>query len=357
LFCESISFNTAIRSIDLRYNNLTDNAVQGFRQLLENSVSLQELNLLGNNITENGVKLLAQSLQKNSTLKSLRLTGNKIGNKGGMFLAQALQINKSLHHLDVGDCDLRIECIIALSTVLTQNTHLKAVVLNRPIFFSHQEEQAVHISRMLRMNSSLTEIHLEKFDLQDFGLKMLCEGLLENCVLKYLNVSSNRFSRDGGHILANYLKENTPLEILDVSNNRLEDEGISMISNSLALYNTHLLALSVRFNQIGPAGLYNLSQSLYHNKILKNLYVWGNNTTNSKGCAAIGQLLAIKRIKERNTDVRPYVVNGEMCLAELSHGLKRFYYWTPTYGPDLNPYKDIEDHPCDVGDGYTLPSW
>lgn len=259
--------------------------------------------------------------------------------------------------MDVGDCDLRIDSIIALSTVLTQNTHLKAVVLSRPIFFSHQEEQAVHISRMLRMNSSLTEIHLEKFDLQDFGLKTLCEGLLENCVLKYLNISSNRFSRDGGHILADYLKENTPLEILDVSNNRLEDEGISMISSSLALHNTHLKALSVRFNQIGPAGLYNLSRSLYHNKILKSLYVWGNNTTNSKGCAAIGKLLANKRIKERNTDVRPYVVNGEMCLAELSHGLKRFYYWTPTYGPDLNPYKEIEDHPCDDGDGYTLSPW
>lgn len=259
--------------------------------------------------------------------------------------------------MDVGDCDLQIECIIALATVLTQNTHLNAIVLNRPILFSHQEEQAVHISRMLRMNSSLTEIHLEKFDLKDFGLKMLCEGLLENCVLKYLNISNNRFSRDGGHILANYLKENTPLEILDISNNRLQDEGISMISKSLASHNTNLRALSIRFNEIGPAGLYNLSQSLYHNKVLKNLYVWGNDTKSSKGCAAIGQLLANKRLKERNTDVRPYVVNGEISLAELSHSLKRFYYWTPTYGPDLNPYKEIEHHPCDVGDGYTLPAW
>lgn len=48
------------------------------------------------------------------------------------------------------------------------------------------------------------------------------------------------------------------------------------------------------------------------------------------------------RLKPDNTDVEPYVVDGRTYLAEVSNGLKRHYYWTPTYG---NAY----DHTSNAG--------
>lgn len=37
------------------------------------------------------------------------------------------------------------------------------------------------------------------------------------------------------------------------------------------------------------------------------------------------------RLKPDSTDVEPFVVDGHVYLAEVSNGLKKHYYWTPTY--------------------------
>ena len=47
---------------------------------------------------------------------------------------------------------------------------------------------------------------------------------------------------------------------------------------------------------------------------------------------AFAELLQSGRLKPTCTDVEPYEVDGHTYLAEVSHGLKRHYYWTPSYG-------------------------
>lgn len=60
------------------------------------------------------------------------------------------------------------------------------------------------------------------------------------------------------------------------------------------------------------------------------------NQTEYRMCfQAFAELLQSGRLKPTGTDVEPYEVDGCIYLAELSHGLKRHYYWTPSYGePD-----------------------
>ena len=38
------------------------------------------------------------------------------------------------------------------------------------------------------------------------------------------------------------------------------------------------------------------------------------------------------RLKQENTDVRPYQVDNKTYLCEVTNGLNEFYYWQPTYG-------------------------
>ena len=52
----------------------------------------------------------------------------------------------------------KTESVIALATVLNQNTTLKALNVNRPLLFSHQEETTVHYARMLKVRL-VTRIH------------------------------------------------------------------------------------------------------------------------------------------------------------------------------------------------------
>lgn len=49
---------------------------------------------------------------------------------------------------------------------------------------------------------------------------------------------------------------------------------------------------------------------------------------------AFSQLLSSSRLSKQYTDVTPYAVDGRVHLAEVSNGLHRHYYWTPSYSED-----------------------
>ncbi|EFB13380.1 hypothetical protein PANDA_005693, partial [Ailuropoda melanoleuca] len=291
--------NPHINGLDVRYNLLSDVGAYYAARLLQKQHKLTYLNLMFNDIGPEGGELIAKALHKNTTLKYLRMTGNKIENKGGMFFAAMLQINSSLEKLDLGDCDL--------------------------------EESTVHLGHMLKENHCLVELHLCKHNIKNCGMKQLCDALYLNRSLRYLDVSCNRITHDGMMCLADVLKSNTTLEVLDLSFNRIENAGAKYLSETLASHNRSLRALSVVSNNIEGEGLVALSQSMKTNPTFSNVYIWGNKFDEAT-CMAYSDLIQMGRLKPDNTDVEPFVVDGNVYLAEVYNGLKKHYYWRPTYG-------------------------
>ncbi|KAM5276935.1 leucine-rich repeat-containing protein 34 isoform 4-T4 [Hipposideros larvatus] len=323
--------NPYINGLDVRYNLLSDVGAYYAAKLLQKQYNLIYLNLMFNDIGPEGGELIAKALHKNTTLKYLRMTGNKIENEGGMLFAAMLQINSSLEKLDLGDCDLGMQSVIAFATVLTQNQKIKGINLNRPILYGEQEESTVHLSHMLKENHCLVELHMNKHDIRNGGMKQLCDALYLNKSLRYLDVSCNKITRDGMVFLADVLKSNTTLEVIDLSFNRIETAGAKYLSETLTSHNRSLKALSVVSNSIEGEGLVALSQSMKTNLTLSNIYIWGNKFDEAT-CVAYSELIQMGCLKPDNTDVEPYVVDGRVHLAEVSNGLKKHYYWTPSYG-------------------------
>ncbi|XP_047586032.1 leucine-rich repeat-containing protein 34 isoform X3 [Lutra lutra] len=271
--------NPYISGLDIRYNLISDVGAYYAARLLQKQHKLVYLNLMFNDIGPEGGELIAKALHKNTTLKYLRMTGNKIENKGGMFFAAMLQINSSLEKLDLGDCDLGMQSVIAFATVLTQNQTIKGINLNRPILYGEQEESTVHLGHMLKENHCVVELQVCKHNIKNCGMKQLCDALYLNRSLRYLDVSW----------------------------------------------------LSVVSNNIQGEGLVALSQSMKTNPTLSNVYIWGNQFDEAT-CVAYSDLIQMGRLKPDNTDVEPFVVDGHVYLAEVSNGLKKHYYWRPTYG-------------------------
>ncbi|NXP71932.1 LRC34 protein, partial [Ramphastos sulfuratus] len=324
-----------VTGLDLRWNVLTDAGAKHMATFLQGNSTLRYLNLMFNDIGTSGAELIARALHMNETLSYLRMTGNKIGNKGGMFFASMLQINSTLEKLDLGDCDVGTQCLIAIATALTQNRSLKAINLNRPLLYSQEEETTVHIALMLKTNPSLVELHLCKHEMRNFGIERLCEALYENSSLRYLDLGCNKISRDGVKFLGELLKRNQSLEILDLHANRIEDDGAIYLSEALALYNRTLRALSVVSNGLCGKGLVALSDAMKTNMELSYIYIWGNKFDEAT-CMAFSELIQTGRLKPDCTDVDPYEVDGQVHLAELSHGLQKHYYWTPSSGEETN---------------------
>ena len=51
---------------------------------------------------------------------------------------------------------------------------------------------------------------------------------------------------------------------------------------------------------------------------------------------AFAGLLDSGRLEAKNTDVQSYVVDGVTYLSEVSNGLQKDYYWSPTYGENAS---------------------
>ncbi|XP_060073757.1 leucine-rich repeat-containing protein 34-like [Ylistrum balloti] len=336
--------NTYVQGLDLRYNNLTNVGAKHIAKLLEETVTLKYLNLMCNDIEAEGAEAIAKALHRNESLQMLRLNGNKIGNRGGMCFAQMLQVNKTLEALDLGDTDLTIEAVIALPTVLYRNSTLKALNVNRPLLFSCQEETTVHFAKMLKVNTSLEELHLQKYDMRDFGVTRLAENLMENMTFTYLNLSCNRITRDGTKELAKVLKNNTSIKVLDLGFNRLEDDGALHLAEAIATYNTTLETLVVASNNIGNKGLCALADAMKTNTTLSSIFIWGN-TLEEPACIAFASLLETGRLKPENTDVQAYVVDGVTKLCEQSNQIRRHYYWAPNYGSDVPSWQPRGKNP------------
>ncbi|XP_020364559.1 leucine-rich repeat-containing protein 34 isoform X1 [Oncorhynchus kisutch] len=328
--------NDSVTGLDLRYNCITDEGAGHLADLLKENVCLRFLDLTCNDIQTDGAEYIAKSLTSNDALLSLRLTGNKIGNGGAMHFASMLQVNSTLQELDVADSDLGTQSVIAFAIVLNNNKSLRSVNISRPLLFSHQEETAVHLSGMLVVNQCLRELHLGKMGMTDYGVERLTDALRTNYTLKYLDLRCNRVTRDGARCLAKVLKNNGTLEILDLASNRIEDDGALYLSQAIALPTCNLKALSIPNNNIATVGLVSLSRAMQANNTLTHIYIWGNRLEEPV-CQAFSDLLSSGRLSSEQTDVCVYEVDGCVCLAEVFHGLKRHYYWTPSYGQDVNP--------------------
>ncbi|XP_052761064.1 leucine-rich repeat-containing protein 34-like isoform X2 [Mya arenaria] len=336
--------NVFVTSLDLRYNNITDEGVKFIAKLLEENAVIEEINLMCNDFGKDGAEVLARALHKNTGLRCLRLNGNKIGNRGGMYLAQMLQINTTLQALDIADTDLTTESVIAVATVLNNNRTLKSLNMNRPILFTEQEECTVHFAKMLKVNTTLEELHLQKFEIRDFGATRLAENLMENLSLQYLDLSCNRITRDGVKELSKVLKRNTGIRHLNLSFNRLEDDGAIHVAEAIATYNTTLEILDVRTNNITGKGLCALSDALKMNATLNKIFIWGN-VLEETAAIAFANLLDSGRLQKESTDVQPYLVDGKTILSELNHSEQRHYYYAPSYGADVPSWQPRGKNP------------
>ncbi|CAF1648267.1 unnamed protein product, partial [Didymodactylos carnosus] len=129
----------------------------------------------------------------NTFLTSISLADNSIGEGGGMAFAEMLQVNVTLEHLNLSNSDLETDSLIALLTILRYNPSLKSIDISRPIPLFHHtnwmDDVAIHIAQMLEKNDVLQELHLQKFEIRDYGFQWICEKMQHNHSLVYLDLS------------------------------------------------------------------------------------------------------------------------------------------------------------------------
>uniref|UniRef100_A0A8C1DKC3 NACHT domain-containing protein n=1 Tax=Cyprinus carpio carpio TaxID=630221 RepID=A0A8C1DKC3_CYPCA len=203
--------------------------------LRSNPSHLIELDLTGNDPGQSGVKQLNDLLQdKRYNLKTIRFLKSSAAQEACEYLTKVL--GKSpllLTELDLSEDklgDLGWEKLSAL--LMDSHSKLETMKLKNCELI---EKSCSVLATVLSSKTILKEMNLNNSRLLDSGVKEICEGLKNPvCELKILKLSKCNLTDESCSALATVLSsDSSSLRDLDLSNNNLEDSGVRLLSDGL----------------------------------------------------------------------------------------------------------------------------
>eukprot|EP00747_Dinoflagellata_sp_TGD_P164628 gnl/TRDRNA2_/TRDRNA2_184817_c0_seq1.p1 gnl/TRDRNA2_/TRDRNA2_184817_c0~~gnl/TRDRNA2_/TRDRNA2_184817_c0_seq1.p1 ORF type:complete len:555 (+),score=129.41 gnl/TRDRNA2_/TRDRNA2_184817_c0_seq1:59-1666(+) len=270
--------------LDLSYNLLTDAGVETLCSSLlgPRGKRLKSCVLRGNSIGPKGVDMLCQSLRSCKQLLRFDISHNPIEQIGGLMLVDFLQRTDSLQELLLANTEIDIDVLVALSAVLltgSARAMLKVCDIENPRIRTLQQEHIVHLGRMLRVNTYLSEIYLGKHRMRDDGVRQLVSFLLENKTLRLLDLRCNEIGADGAKHLGTLLQSDCQLLQLNLSGNRIGErdnvEGAKALAKAL-FSNRMLNHLDLNHNELCGEALQLIATSADKNSTLESIALFHN---------------------------------------------------------------------------------
>ncbi|XP_058562239.1 NACHT, LRR and PYD domains-containing protein 13 isoform X3 [Neofelis nebulosa] len=186
-----------------------------------------------------------------------------------------LSKNSSVRFLSLGDNDLSgVEVKSLQGPSEMPESSLKELSL---WFCQLGTPSCKYLSDALLKNKSLTHLNLRKNNLRDEGVKFLCKALSHpDCSLQNLDLSDCSFTAEGCQELANALQHNCNMKILDIGSNDIQDDGVKHLCEVLKHPKCALNTLGLEKCNLTPACCQYLSSVLRSSKSLFNLNLLGN---------------------------------------------------------------------------------
>ncbi|KAA0711638.1 NACHT, LRR and PYD domains-containing protein 3 [Triplophysa tibetana] len=122
------------------------------------------------------------------------------------------------------------------------------------------------LASALYSSNSLRELDLSNNDLQDSGVKLLCDGLKSShCQLEILRLVFCNLQDLCCESLVSVLQSLDSLRELDLSNNDLQDSGVKLLSDALKSHNFQLQILRLSGCMVTEKGCHYLASALSSN--------------------------------------------------------------------------------------------
>ncbi|KAF4084791.1 hypothetical protein AMELA_G00110100 [Ameiurus melas] len=205
---------------------------------------LEELDVKKYNVSEEGCRRLIHAV---SNCRKAQLAGCYLTTSSCETFTFALRLEKSpLRELDLSNNDLQDSGVKLLCDGL-KSSHCKLETLRLAICNLGEKACEYLGSALMLPHSSLRELDLGNNDLQDSGVKLLSEGLKSShCKLETLRLSGCLITGEGCAALDSALSSNpSHLRELDLSYNHPGDSGVKMLSAKLEDLDCNLETLSL----------------------------------------------------------------------------------------------------------------
>merc|ERR1712070_132692 len=193
-----------------------------------------------------------------------------------------------LLELHLADTEVDIDVLVAISAVLLAGPsqqqggfeqelpshQLKVCNLENPRIQTLQEDHTVHIGRMLRVDTHISEIYLGKHRMRDDGVRQLVSFLLENKTLRVLDLRRNELGAEGAKHVGKLLASDCQMTRLNLSGNRIGENGNIKGAKAIAdalLRNRMLNSIDLNHNGLVGEALVKLGEALDQNATLETI--------------------------------------------------------------------------------------
>ncbi|XP_016104425.1 uncharacterized protein [Sinocyclocheilus grahami] len=260
--------------LDLTGNDPGQSGVKQLNDLLlDRHYKLQIVRFLKSPAAEEACEYLTKALGTSPLLlKELDLSEDKLGDLDGKKLSALLMDSHSkVQKIKLNNCELTEKSCSVLATVLSSKTILKEMNLNNSrLLDSGVKEICEGLKNPV---CELKMLKLSKCDLTEESCSALASVLSsDSSSLKDLDLSNNNLEDSGVKLLSDGLKENCKLEKLSLSDCSISEEGYIALASALRSNPSHLIELDLRGNDPGQSGVKQLSDLLQDpNSQLKTL--------------------------------------------------------------------------------------
>ncbi|XP_019294705.2 NACHT, LRR and PYD domains-containing protein 4 [Panthera pardus] len=246
-----------------------------FFEVLTHSPDLKYLNLSGTTLSRNDVKLLCNALNNPMcNVEELLLANCHLSADDCEAFTCVLNSSKKLKLLNVSYNYLDQGVPLLCEALQRPDCGLEGLILGYCYLTEHSWK---YLYNVLLYNKSLTHLDLSANVLKYENLKLLCEALKQpGCHLWSLCLVKCSITADGCRDLASVLTGNQNLRSLQISYNDIEDAGVKLLCQGLAHPSCHLEILGLATCKLTSACCEDLSSALTSSKTLQSLNLQGN---------------------------------------------------------------------------------
>uniref|UniRef100_A0A158Q8E9 Protein phosphatase 1 regulatory subunit 37 n=1 Tax=Elaeophora elaphi TaxID=1147741 RepID=A0A158Q8E9_9BILA len=298
--------------LDFEYTFLDDDSAVCLGEMLEFYDSAVKLNLSFNKqINLRGWQAICKAIRDAPSMQYLNLRYTSLSDRAVPVLARALRSQSSLTILHLENVSLSGRNLILVGCALKGNTILRELYLGEN---NLQPADGAHIYQIIITSVSIQLLDLRNNQLQDGGLRHICDALrhrdtAKNSALSALVLWNNRLTNSGMEALAQALMENSKLETLNIGSNSLLLDGIVKLKPALQ-HNCSLQRLGLQATNLDCQSAIVLAECLADNKVMIRLDLRDNPHIGSAG------LLALHLAMKMNTSLT--VLNLDTSVAQSS---------------------------------------
>jgi len=262
-----------LRILDFNDCGMPTDVTGELASAIAHNVSLEQLGLRNNKLMTSGIIAIAESLSCISTLKILNIRGNQVTEEAADVLSSVVLNNNGMEELWLGVNNLQagiqkilkaLKTLPKLRVLDIENNHMPENVFDKLATFMHCSGASRH----------LQTLYLDNNDLQLSGVK-IAEALCYLTSLRTLDVIGVNMTGETADKLAVAILNMTSLQQLWLKDNNLGTDKVITIAQSLSVLTT-IKQLSLTGNQITEEAADAIVSVIHANNSLEKLYLSDN---------------------------------------------------------------------------------